>query len=124
MICPSITSGSGVSPSAQADAILRRLQSRCDSPPDQGFTHEAILQRETLLRRSADLLTDAEARADYESALLALSESHPNETVGMDLAASSEAAGLILLWEAGLPRGFCDGLPGIATPGSSPRQRP
>ena len=91
----------GVSPSAQADAILRRLQSRCDSPPDQGFTHEAILQRETLLRRSADLLTDAEARADYESALLALSESHPNETVGMDLAASSEAAGLILLWEAG-----------------------
>ena len=91
----------GVSPSAQADAILRRLQSRCDSPPDQGFTHEVIVQRETLLRRSADLLTDAAARAEYEAALLALSESHPNETVGLDLSASNEVAGLILLWEAG-----------------------
>ena len=91
----------GVSPSAQADAILRRLQSRCDSPPDQGFTAEALVQRETLLRRSADLLTDAAARADYEAALLSLSQSHPNETVGLDLSASSEVAGLILLWEAG-----------------------
>ena len=91
----------GVSPSAQADAILRRLQSRCDSPPDQGFTHEALVQRETLLRQSADLLTDSEARAEYEAALLSLSESHPNETVGLDLSASSEVAGLILLWEAG-----------------------
>ena len=91
----------GVSPSAQADAILRRLQNRCDSPPDQGFTHEALVQRETLLRRSADLLTDPAARADYEAALLDLSESHPDETVGLDLSASSEVAGLILLWEAG-----------------------
>lgn len=91
----------GVSPSAQADAILRRLQSRCDSPPDQGFTHEALVQRETLLRQSADLLTDAATRAEYEAALLSLSESHPNETVGLDLSASSEVAGLILLWEAG-----------------------
>ena len=91
----------GVSPSAQADAILRRLQSRCDSPPDQGFTHEALVQRETLLRQSADLLTDSEARAEYEAVLLSLSESHPNETVGLDLSASSEVAGLILLWEAG-----------------------
>ena len=91
----------GVSPSAQADAILRRLQSRCDSPPDQGFTHEALVHRETLLRQSADLLTDSEARAEYEAALLSLSESHPNETVGLDLSASSEVAGLILLWEAG-----------------------
>ncbi len=91
----------GVSPSAQADAILRRLQSRCDSPPDQGFTHDVLLQREALLRRSADLLTDSAARAEYESTLLALSESHPNETVGLDLSASNEVAGLILLWEAG-----------------------
>ena len=91
----------GVSPSAQADAIFRRLQSRCDSPPDQGFTHEVLVQRESLLRRSADLLTDSAERAEYEAALLALSESHPNETVGLDLSSSSEVAGLILLWEAG-----------------------
>lgn len=79
---------------------MRRLQSRCDSPPDQGFTHEALLRRAELLRRSADLLTDPTDRADYESALIRLSESHPNGTVGLDLPSSSEVAGLILLWEA------------------------
>ena len=90
----------GVSPSAEPEAILRRLQTRCDSPPDQGFTHEALLQRADLLRRSADLLSDPTDRADYEAALLRLSESHPNGTVGLDLPTSSEVAGLILLWEA------------------------
>jgi hypothetical protein len=89
----------GVSPSADAAAILHRLQTRCDSPPDQGFTHEALLKRNELLGRSADLLTDRDDRAEYESALLRLSASHPNETVGLDLPASSEVAGLILLWE-------------------------
>ena len=90
----------GVSPSAGPEAILRRLETRCDSPPDQGFTHEALLQRADLLRRSADLLTDPADRAEYEAALLRLSESHPNGTVGLDLPTSSEVAGLILLWEA------------------------
>ena len=90
----------GVSPSADAAAILHRLQTRCDSPPDQGFTHEALLKRNELLSRSADLLTDRNDRAEYESALLRLSASHPDETVGLDLPGSSEVAGLILLWEA------------------------
>ena len=90
----------GVSPSAGPEAILRRLETRCDSPPDQGFTHEAVLQRADLLRRSADLLTDPADRAEYEAALLRLGESHPNGTVGLDLPTSSEVAGLILLWEA------------------------
>ena len=53
----------GVSPSAAPEAILRRLEARCDSPPDQGFTHEVLLQRADLLRRSADLLTDPADRA-------------------------------------------------------------
>lgn len=90
----------GVSPSAESAAILRRLQSRIESPPDQGFTHEALLQRSNLLQQSADLLIDPAERASYEKALLRLSESHPNETVGLDLPGSSEVAGLILLWEA------------------------
>ena len=59
----------GVSPSAEADTVLRKLQNRCDNPPDQGFTHEVLIQRDELLRRSADLLTDPERRADYEAAL-------------------------------------------------------
>ena len=91
----------GVSPSADPASILRRLQTRSDSPPDDGFTHEGLLQRQALLHRSADLLTDPSERADYEAALLSLSSTHPNETVGLDLAASSEVAGLILLWESG-----------------------
>ena len=90
----------GVSPSAAPEAILRRLETRCDSPPDQGFTHEVLLLRADLLRRSADLLTDPADRAEYEAALLRLSESHPNGTVGLDLPTSSEVAGLLLLWEA------------------------
>ena len=90
----------GVSPSAAPEAILRRLETRCDSPPDQGFTHEVLLLRADLLRRSADLLTDPADRAEYEAALLRLSESHPNGTVGLDLPTSSEVAGLMLLWEA------------------------
>ncbi|QNJ10958.1 IMS domain-containing protein [Synechococcus sp. M16.1] len=90
----------GVSPSAAPEAVLRRLETRCDSPPDQGFTHEVLLQRADLLRRSADLLTDPADRAEYEAALLRLSESHPNGTVGLDLPTSSEVAGLMLLWEA------------------------
>ena len=65
----------GVSPSADAAAILHRLQTRCDGPPDQGFTHEALLKRNELLSRSADLLTDRDDRAEYESALIRLSAS-------------------------------------------------
>ena len=87
----------GVSPSAAADAILRKLQSRCDSPPDQGFTHEVLIQRDELLRQSADLLTDSVRRSEYEAQLLDLSQHHPGDTVGLDLPSSSEAAGLLLL---------------------------
>lgn len=91
----------GVSPSAAADAVLRKLQNRCDSPPDQGFTHEVLIQRDELLRQSADLLTDSVRRAEYEAQLLDLAQHHPDDTVGLDLPSSSEAAGLLLLWEAG-----------------------
>ena len=90
----------GVSPSANPDAILRKLQARADAPPDQGFTHDVLRQRDELLRRSADLLVDPVSRGDYESTLLELSESHPGDTVGLDLSPSHEVAGLILLWEA------------------------
>ena len=90
----------GVSPSANPDAVLRKLQARADAPPDQGFTHDVLRQRDELLRRSADLLVDPASRADYETTLLELSESHPGDTVGLELSPSHEVAGLILLWEA------------------------
>ncbi|NDD68538.1 MAG: molecular chaperone DnaJ, partial [Synechococcaceae bacterium WB9_4xC_028] len=67
----------GVSPSAEADVILRTLQLRIDRAPDQGFTHEALQQRAELLRLSADLLTDPSRRREYEATLMELGRDHP-----------------------------------------------
>ena len=86
----------GVSPSAQAEAVLRAFQLRLDRAPEQGFTDEVLLQRSELLRLSADLLTDDVQRQDYEAALLAGSS-------GLELSSNREVAGLILLWEAHAP---------------------
>lgn len=93
----------GVSPSAEADVILRTLQLRIDRAPDQGFTHEALQQRAELLRLSADLLTDPSRRREYEATLMELGRDHPRDTAGLDLPSSREVAGLILLLEANAP---------------------
>ena len=83
----------GVSPSVDAEAVLRTLQLRLDRPPGQGFTKEALLQRAELLRASADVLTDDSLRKEYETALL-------EGALGLELSSNREVAGLILLWEA------------------------
>ena len=93
----------GVSPSAETESVLRTLQLRLDRCPDQGFTHEVLMQRAELLRLSADLLSDAARRQDYESTLLKLSREHPEETAGLEMPSSREVAGLMLLWEAHAP---------------------
>ena len=93
----------GVSPSAETESVLRTLQLRLDRCPDQGFTHEALMQRAELLRLSADLLSDSLRRQDYESTLLKLGRDHPEETAGLEMASSREVAGLMLLWEAHAP---------------------
>ncbi len=93
----------GVSPSAETESVLRTLQLRLDRCPDQGFTHEVLMQRAELLRLSADLLSDAARRQDYESTLLRLSREHPEETAGLEMPSSREVAGLMLLWEAHAP---------------------
>ncbi|QNJ25277.1 cell division protein ZipN [Synechococcus sp. SYN20] len=93
----------GVSPSAETESVLRTLQLRLDRCPDQGFTHEVLMQRAELLRLSADLLSDAARRQDYESTLLKLGSDHPEETAGLEMPSSREVAGLMLLWEANAP---------------------
>ena len=90
----------GVSPSAETESVLRTLQLRLDRCPDQGFTHEVLMQRAELLRLSADLLSDAARRQDYENTLLKLGRDHPEETAGLEMPSSREAAGLMFLWEA------------------------
>ncbi len=93
----------GVSPSAETESVLRTLQLRLDRCPDQGFTHEALMQRAELLSLSADLLSDSVRRQDYETTLLKLGRDHPEETAGLEMSSSREVAGLMLLWEAHAP---------------------
>ena len=83
----------GVSPSADAEAVLRALQLRLDRPPEQGFTKEVLNQRAELLRLSSDLLLDEEQRHEYEIALL-------DGASGLELSPNREVAGLILLMES------------------------
>ena len=83
----------GVSPSANAEEVLRAFQLRLDRPPKQGFTYEVLAQRSELLRLSADLLSTPAQRQSYE---LALGEG----SSGLDLSSNREVAGLLLLWES------------------------
>ena len=83
----------GVSPSANAEEVLRAFQLRLDRPPKQGFTYEILAQRSELLRLSADLLSNPSQRQSYELALLEGSS-------GLELSSNREVAGLLLLWES------------------------
>ncbi len=91
----------GVSPAADAQTVLHTLKLRLDRPPDQGFTQETLQARAELLRNSADLLSDAERRARYESELTNLSVAEASLVPGLELPPSREVAGLLLLLEAG-----------------------
>jgi hypothetical protein len=93
----------GVSPATDAHTVLRTLQHRLDHPPDQGFTHEALQARAELLRASADLLSDADRRAAYESDLTALESSGGAVAPGLDVQSPREVGALILMLEAGQP---------------------
>ncbi len=87
----------GLSPSAEAESVLRSLQLRLDRYPVQGFTNEVLIQRAELLRLSADVLTNQSLRDEYEAALL-------SGASGLELSSNREVAGLILLWEADAPQ--------------------
>ena len=86
----------GVSPSASTEEVLRAFQLKLDKTPDDGFTYEVLTQRSELLRLTADLLTDLESRNQYERLVL-------KGASGLDISSNREVAGLILLWESGLP---------------------
>ena len=83
----------GVSPSANAEEVLRAFQLRLDRPPKQGFTYEVLAQRSELLRLSADLLSNPAERQSYELALIEGSS-------GLELSSNREVAGLLLFWES------------------------
>lgn len=91
----------GVSPTTDVQTVLRTLQQRLDRIPDQGFTLETLEVRNTLLRQSADLLSDPERRSAYESQLTALCQSGQPLQAGLELGSNQELGGLLLLHEAG-----------------------
>jgi hypothetical protein len=93
----------GVSPSSDAQTVLRTLQQRLDRLPDDGFTAETLLGRAELLRTSADLLSDSERRAGYESDLTALAGADTSVVPALEIPSSREVPGLLLLLEAGQP---------------------
>ena len=93
----------GVSPATDAQTVLRALQLRLDRPPEQGYTDETLRARADLLRASADLLSDAERRSEYEADLTAVSDAPEALMPALEIPSSREVAGLLLLLEAGQP---------------------
>ena len=93
----------GVSPATDAQTVLRTLQLRLDRTPEQGYTDETLRARADLLRASADLLSDADRRTDYEADLTALSDAPEALMPALEIPSSREVAGLLLLLEAGQP---------------------
>ncbi|EDY39760.1 DnaJ domain protein [Cyanobium sp. PCC 7001] len=93
----------GVSPTTDAQTVLRTLEQRLNRPPDHGFTPETLQARESLLRLSADLLTDSARREAYESELTALATSGTPLQAGLEIPTSRELGGLLLLLEADQP---------------------
>ena len=87
----------GVSPSSTNEEILRAFQLRLDKAPNEGFTFEVLAQRSELLRLTADLLTNAQSRKNYEDLVL-------NGASGLEFPSNREVAGLLLLWESGSPK--------------------
>ena len=93
----------GVNPATDAQTVLRTLQLRLDRAPDQGYTAETLQARADLLRASADLLSNGERRAAYESDLTALAAADEPLMPALEIPFSREVAGLLLLLEAGQP---------------------
>ncbi|MCP9931269.1 ARC6/PARC6 family protein [Cyanobium sp. AMD-g] len=93
----------GVPPSADAQGVLRTLQSRLDRPPHAGFTAETLQTRAELLRASADLLCDTDRRAAYEAELTSLAGSDGSLQPALEITSSRQVGGLVLLMEGGQP---------------------
>ncbi|MEA5391649.1 ARC6/PARC6 family protein [Cyanobium gracile UHCC 0139] len=93
----------GVSPSADAQGVLRTLQSRLDRVPHGGFTPETLQARADLLRASADLLCDHDRRAAYEAELTGLADTDGSLQPALEIATTRQVGGLLLLMEGGQP---------------------
>ncbi|MDM7953688.1 MAG: ARC6/PARC6 family protein [Cyanobium sp. CZS 25K] len=93
----------GVPPSADAQGVLRTLQSRLDRLPHGGFTPETLQARADLLRASADLLCDNDRRAAYEAELTGLADDGGSLQPALEIATARQVGGLLLLMEGGQP---------------------
>jgi hypothetical protein len=53
-----------------ADAIVRAYESRVRNPPKEGFSQEALVSRQEILKGACETLADPEMRGDYNEGLL------------------------------------------------------
>jgi len=93
----------GVGPGTDAQTVLHTYHQRLARVPDPAFSRDTLEARAELLRASADVLSDPERRAAYESDLTALVASGDGVVPALDIATSREVAGLLLLLEADQP---------------------
>ncbi|MCS5698859.1 IMS domain-containing protein [Cyanobium sp. FGCU-52] len=93
----------GVGPGTDAQTVLHTYHQRLARVPDQAFSRDTLEARAELLRASADVLSDPERRAAYESDLTALVGAGEGVVPALDIASSREVAGLLLLLEAEQP---------------------
>lgn len=93
----------GVGPGTDAQTVLHTYHQRLARVPDPAFSRDTLEARAELLRASADVLSDPQRRAAYESDLTALVGSGEEVVPALDIASSREVAGLLLLLEADQP---------------------
>ena len=93
----------GVSPSTDAQGVLRTLQLRLDRVPHGDFSPETLQARAELLRASADVLSDAERRTAYEMELTRLADPGSTLQPALEIASARQVGGLLLLMEGGQP---------------------
>jgi hypothetical protein len=93
----------GVGPGTDAQTVLHTYHQRVARVPDPSFSRDTLEARAELLRASADVLSDPERRAAYESDLTALVGAGDGVMPALDIATSREVAGLLLLLEADQP---------------------
>lgn len=80
-----------------ADAIIRAYEARVNNPPREGFSQDALLSRQEILKGACETLADPELRGEYNESLV----EDEAGTVMVDVPLSKVPGALCLLQEVG-----------------------
>ena len=64
-----------------ADAIVRAYESRIKNLPKEGFSQEALISRQEILKGACETLADPELRGEYNEGLI----TDENKTIMVDV---------------------------------------